>query len=222
MIELCDLRKTFHLKGTHKIVADKISVVFPTGRNVAILGRNGAGKSTLLRMISGTLEPDSGSIIRHNSVSWPVGFGRGFHREMSGAQNVRFIARIYGVDTDELLDFVEDFAELGKHFRLPIKTYSSGMTSRLSFGVSMGIQFDTYLVDEVTAVGDVSFKEKCNEVFSERLKKSGALVVSHSRNMVLRICESGAVLEEGKLTYFEDIGDAIAEHEKNMSGRFVD
>jgi len=222
MIELRDLCKTFHLKGTHETVADNISAIFPTGKSVAILGRNGAGKSTFLRMISGAMEPDSGAVIRHNSVSWPVGFGGGFHREMSGAQNVRFIARIYGVDTDELLDFVEDFAELGKHFRLPIKTYSSGMTSRLSFGVSMGIQFDTYLVDEVTAVGDVIFKTKCNDVFSERLKISGALVVSHSRNMVLRICESGAVLENGKLTYFNDIRDAIAEHEKNMSGSFVD
>lgn len=222
MIELRNLCKTFHLKGIHKTIADNISAVFPSGETVAILGRNGAGKSTLLRMISGTLEPDSGEIIRHTSVSWPVGFGRGFHREMSGAQNVRFIARIYGVDTDELLDFVEDFAELGKHFRLPIKTYSSGMTSRLSFGVSMGIRFDTYLVDEITAVGDVTFKTKCNDVFAERLKESGALVVSHSRNMVLRTCKSGAVLEHGKLTYFNDIKDAIAAHESNMSGRFED
>ncbi len=222
MIELRNLSKTFHLKGTHKTVADQINVLFPTGKSVAILGRNGAGKSTLLRMISGSLGPDTGEVIRHGSVSWPVGFGGGFHRELSAAQNIRFIGRIYGVDTNELLDFVEDFAELGKHFRLPIKTYSSGMTSRLSFGVSMGIKFDTYLVDEVTAVGDVIFKAKCNDVFSERLKTSGALVVSHSRNMVLRICESGAVLENGRLTYFEDIKDAIAEHEKNMAGHFED
>jgi len=222
MIELRNLSKTFHLKGTHKKVADRINAFFPSGKSIAILGRNGAGKSTLLRMISGSIAPDTGEIIRKGSVSWPVGFGGGFHRELSAAQNIRFIGRIYGVDTDELLDFVEDFAELGKHFRLPIKTYSSGMTSRLSFGVSMGIQFDTYLVDEVTAVGDVIFKAKCNDIFAERLKTSGALVVSHSRNMVLRLCQSGAVLENGRLTYFEDIKDAIAEHEKNMSGHFDD
>ncbi len=222
MIELRNLSKTFHLKGVHKTIANNISAVFPRGKSIAILGRNGAGKSTLLRMISGSMEPDSGEIICHNSVSWPVGFGRGFHREMSAAQNIRFIARIYGVDTNDLLDFVEDFAELGKHFRLPIKTYSSGMTSRLSFGVSMGIRFDTYLVDEVTAVGDVVFKAKCNDVFSERLKESGALIVSHSRNFVLQTCQSGAVLEDGKLSYFEDIHDAIKAHEENMSGRFDD
>jgi len=222
MIELRNLSKTFHLKGTHKKVADKINALFPTGKSVAILGRNGAGKSTLLRMISGSIDPDTGEVVRSGTISWPVGFGGGFHRELSAAQNIRFIGRIYGVDTNELLDFVEDFAELGKHFRLPVKTYSSGMTSRLSFGVSMGIKFDTYLVDEVTAVGDVIFKAKCNDVFAERLKTSGALVVSHSRNMVLRICESGAVLENGRLTYFEDIKDAIAEHEKNMAGEFKD
>lgn len=222
MIELRNLCKTFHLKGTHKTVADHITTIFPKGRSTAILGRNGAGKSTLLRMISGALGPDSGSIIRHGSVSWPVGYGGGFHRELSAAQNIRFIGRIYGVDTNELLDFVEDFAELGKHFRLPIKTYSSGMTSRLSFGVSMGIQFDTYLVDEVTAVGDANFKAKCNDIFSDRLKSSGALIASHSRNLVLNMCESGAVLENGTLTFFEDITDAIAEHEKNMSGDFTD
>ncbi len=222
MIELINLCKTYRLKGTHKIVADHISATFPKGKSIAILGRNGAGKSSLLRMISGSLRQDSGKVIRHGSVSWPVGFGGGFHRELSAAQNIRFIARIYGIDTDNLLGFVEEFAELGKHFRLPIKTYSSGMTSRLSFGVSMGIRFDTYLVDEVTAVGDVKFKAKCNDVFSDRLKDSGALVVSHSRNLVLRICESGAVLENGKLTYFEDINDAISEHEKNMSGDFKD
>jgi capsular polysaccharide transport system ATP-binding protein len=222
MIELRNLCKTFHLKGTHKTVADHISALFPKGKSVAILGRNGAGKSSLLRMISGSLGSDFGEVVRHGSISWPVGFGGGFHRELSAAQNVRFIGRIYGVETDELLGFVEDFAELGDHFHLPIKTYSSGMTSRLSFGVSMGIHFDTYLVDEVTAVGDVIFKAKCNDVFSDRLKNSGALVVSHSRNLVQRMCESGAVLENGKLTYFEDIKDAIAEHEKNMFGSFVD
>jgi len=216
MIELRNLSKTFHLRGTHKAVARNLNVVFPSGVSVALLGRNGAGKSSLLKMIAGTMDPDRGRVIRTGSVSWPVGFGGSFHGDLSAAQNIRFVARLYGVDTLELLDFVRDFAELGKHFELPIKTYSSGMRSRLAFGVSMGIQFDTYLVDEVTAVGDVAFKDKCSLVFGQRLKTSGAIVVSHSRKLVRRLCQSGAVLEDGVLTYFDRIEDAIWQHKRNM------
>lgn len=216
MIELTNLSKTFSMRGTHKIVADNLNVVFPTGVSVALMGRNGAGKSSLLKMIAGSMDPDQGRVKRTGSVSWPVGFGGSFHGELSAAQNIRFVARLYGVDTPDLLDFVRDFAELGKHFTLPIKTYSSGMRSRLAFGVSMGIHFDTYLVDEVTAVGDGAFKEKCNVVFGDRLKTSGAIVVTHSQNLVRRLCQSGAVLEGGKLTYYENVNDAILHHNKNL------
>jgi len=216
MIELRNLCKTFSLRGTHKTVADNLNVIFPHGRSVALLGRNGAGKSSLLKMIAGTMDPDSGYVVRKGSVSWPVGFGGSFHGDLSAAQNIRFVARLYGVDSIDLLDFVRDFAELGKHFYLPLKTYSSGMRSRLAFGVSMGIQFDTYLVDEVTAVGDVAFKDKCNVIFGERLKTSGAIVVSHSRKLVRRLCDSGAVLEGGKLSFYEDIADAVWQHKRNM------
>jgi capsular polysaccharide transport system ATP-binding protein len=216
MIRLKNLSKSFWTKGNRKVVADDISITFPTGVAVALLGRNGAGKSTLMQMIAGTVEPTAGEIETDGTISWPVGFRGRFHGDLTGAQNTRFIARVYGVDTDALLEFVEDFAELGAHFHMPFRHYSSGMRSRLAFGVSMGIRFDTYLVDEVTSVGDAAFKMKSQVVFRERMAESGAILVSHSMRQVRKLCDAGAVLENGQLTYYEDIEEAIARHQENM------
>ncbi len=216
MIRLENLTKIFVLNGKRKVVADNITVDFPTGAAVGLLGRNGAGKSTLMQMIAGNMDPTSGRILSTGSISYPVGFAGSFHGELTGAQNTRFVARIYGVDTEALVDFVEDFAELGHHFHQPFRTYSAGMRSRLSFGVSMGIPFDTYLVDEVTSVGDAAFREKSSAMFRERMRASGALFVSHSPAMVRQLCDMGAVLEDGRLTLYEDVDKAIAHHEKNM------
>lgn len=216
MIRLNHVTKSFPIGGQRKVVAKDISATFPSGKSVALLGRNGAGKSTLLQMIAGTIEPTHGTIDITGTISWPVGFAGSFHPELTGSQNTRFIARIYGVDTDELADFVEDFAQLGAHFRQPFRTYSAGMRSRLAFGISMGIAFDTYLVDEVTSVGDAAFRARSAEVFHARMKHAGALVVTHSMGQVRELCDSGAVLENGKLTYYEDLEEAIARHEANM------
>ena len=216
MIRLIDLCKTYHVNGVPTVVADNINATFPTGVSVALLGRNGAGKSSLLRLISGTMAPSSGRIIADGAISWPVGFAGSFHGDLTGAQNVRFVARIYGVDTDALVEFVEDFAELGEHFHLPFRTYSTGMRARLAFGLSMGIRFDTYLVDEVTSVGDAAFRKKSEAVFLERMRESGAIVVSHNMPFIRRICEAGAVLEDGRLTWHDNVEDAIAHHQENM------
>ena len=216
MIRLENLTKIYVMDGQRKVVADNITMTFPTGAAVALLGRNGAGKSTLLQMIAGTSDPTSGRIVSTGSISFPVGFSGSFHPELSGQQNTRFIARIYGADTDELCDFVEDFAGLGVHFRLPLKTYSSGMRSRLAFGVSMGISFDTYLVDEVTAVGDAAFRTKSTALFKARMQQAGAVMVTHSMAQVREMCTAAAVLEHGKLVYYDDINAAIAHHNRNM------
>ncbi|MEE2860311.1 MAG: ABC transporter ATP-binding protein [Paracoccus sp. (in: a-proteobacteria)] len=216
MIHLQNLSKTYTLNGKHKVVADDITATFPSGVSVALLGRNGAGKSSLLRMISGAMLPSSGKILSTGTISWPVGFAGSFSGELTGEQNCRFVARIYGVNTDELLHFVEDFAELGDHFRLPIRTYSSGMRSRLAFGLSMAVPFDTYLVDEVSAVGDAAFRAKSNRVFNQRMSTSGAIVVAHSMPLLRQICHMGAVLERGKLTFFRNVEDAIQMHMANM------
>jgi len=217
MIRLENLTKVFSLEGRHKVVMKDVNIEFPSGLSVALLGRNGAGKSTLLQMIAGTQAPTSGRIVSTGSISWPVGFAGSFHPDLSGAQNTRFVARIYGVDTDQLVDFVEDFAGLGMHFHLPFRTYSAGMRSRLAFGVSMGIPFDTYLVDEVTSVGDANFKAKSSAVFKARMETAGAFVVSHSMGMVRTLCQVGVILEDGKLTYYDDIEAAIAHHQRNMA-----
>ena len=216
MIRLENLTKAYRLKGRMTVVADRLNAVFPTGASVALLGRNGAGKSSLLRMIAGTMAPSSGRVLSDGTISWPVGFAGSFHPELTGAQNVRFVARIYGVDTDELVDYVADFAELGQHFHQPFGSYSSGMRSRLAMGTSMGIHFDTYLVDEVTSVGDAAFQKKSVEVFNRRMQESGAIVVSHSMGLIRRLCTMGMVLEKGELIVFDNIEHAIRRHLNNM------
>ena len=221
MIWLENLTKVFSLDGRSKVVADNITATFPTGRSVALLGRNGAGKSTLLQMIAGTMDPTSGRIRSTGTISWPVGFAGSFHPELTGAQNARVVGRIYGVDTDELIDFVEEFSGLGSHFRLPFRTYSAGMRSRLAFGVSMGIHFDTYLVDEITAVGDAAFRAKSDRLFKARMQGAGAVVVSHAMGQIRDLCDAAAVLEGGRLTYFDDVEEGIAHHNRNMKASAV-
>ena len=196
------------------MVANDLTFTFPAGKAIGLIGRNGAGKSTLLGMIAGTIRPDRGEIVRHGRISYPVGFAGSFHGDMTGAQNTRFVARLYGVDSDALVEFVRRFAALGAHFNMPFRTYSSGMRSRLSFGVSMGIPFDTYLVDEVTSVGDAAFRARSQQVFEARMKSAGAIFVGHSQQMMKRFCSAGAVLEGGALYYHDDITDAFAQYDE--------
>ncbi|MES2665080.1 MAG: ABC transporter ATP-binding protein [Pseudomonadota bacterium] len=218
MIRLVNLSKSYFTNGVRKTVLQNVNLTFPTGRSVALLGRNGAGKSTLLRMISGTLAPTGGRIEVTGSISWPVGFMGSFHPDLTGAQNTRFVARVYGVDSDELCDFASDFAQLGRQFHAPFRTYSTGMRSRLAFGVSMGISFDTYLVDEVTAAGDASFRERSTSLFRQRMAQAGAVMVSHSMSQVRELCNAACVLDQGSILWFEDVEEAIAHHEDNMLG----
>ena len=217
MIYLDNLTKHFPARGGRQTIVEDLTATFPTGSSVALLGRNGAGKSTLLKLIAGTIRPTRGRVLSTGSISYPVGFQGSFHPDLTGVQNPRFVARLYGVDSDALVDFVEDFAELGGHFRMPLRTYSAGMKSRLSFGVSMGIPFDTYLVDEVTSVGDGAFRHKSVQVFDARRERAGAIVVTHSPPMVKRLCDMAAVLERGQLHFYDDLDAALAHHERNLA-----
>ena len=217
MIELQDLSKGFYFQGEYVPVLEGLTLRLPTGRSLALLGGNGAGKSTLLSLIAGTLMPDRGHVIRHGAVSWPVGQANSIHKELTGMQNTRFLARVYGVDSDELVDFVQDFAEIGKHFDMPVRTYSSGMRARLTFGIAMGIPFETYLLDEVTSVGDARFKRKSRAFFRDRISAASAIMVNHSLPELNRYCDAALILHQGQIEYHEDLEAAIARHEEMMA-----
>jgi capsular polysaccharide transport system ATP-binding protein len=208
MIELDRITKAYPTRSGMNVVLDAISFSFPAHTNVGILGRNGSGKSTLLRVLAGTEEADSGTIRRNGTVSWPIGFSGGFNGSLNGEENCRFVARIYGMDVDEVVGFTMEFAELGEYFYMPVKTYSSGMRARLAFGLSMAVDFDAYLVDEVTAVGDSNFQAKCRKAFEERSGRSSVIIVSHHIGTVKEYCQRCAVIRSGKLTYFDNVDEA--------------
>lgn len=216
MIHLKNLSKTYRLDGVSKTIIKNANITLPARTSIGLLGRNGAGKSTLLRMIAGTQTPTSGEVVVEGSVSWPVGFAGSFHADLTGAQNSRYVARIYGVDSDELVAFTEDFAELGQHFHLPLRTYSSGMISRLAFAVSMAISFDYYLVDEITAVGDAAFRKKSNDLFLSRMSSAGAIVVNHTMSVIRDLCSKAIVLDDGELRWFDNVEEAIRYHNEMM------
>lgn len=208
-----NLVKGFWVDGTWRPVIRGLTLSLPRGRALALLGRNGAGKTTLMDLVAGNLRPDQGRILRGGEVSFPVGFSAGFHRDLSGAQNIRFLARVYGVDPDALVEFVADFAELGAQFHHPLRTYSAGMRARLGFGASMGLPFDLYLIDEATSVGDARFKQKSKALFRARMKHASGIMVSHNMQELRRFCDAGLVLHEGQLWFFDCIEEAIALHQ---------
>lgn len=213
MIELRNVVKIYPTAAGPKVVLAGVSAVFPPRVNYGILGRNGAGKSTLMRLLSGVEPPDSGRIIRKGRISPPLGFSGGVSPNLSGEENCRFVARIYGEDIDYITSFAREFADIGPYFNEPVKTYSSGMRSRLIFGLSMAIGFDVYLVDESTAVGDWSFKAKAQAAFDERRKTSSLFVVSHSFKTIESLCDRCAILKDGHLTFFDSVADAKAAYE---------
>lgn len=218
MIEFRNVVKYYPTRGGgRKVLLDGLNLTLPAGAKVALLGRNGAGKSSLIGMIAGSVKLNGGEIRRVGTVSWPLGFAGSFAVDLTGAQNASFVARIYGVETDALVEYVADFAELGEFMRMPVRSYSAGMRARLAFGLSMGLSFDWYLVDEITAVGDASFRKKSLAVFGDRLRNSGLIMVSHAYVTLREYCTSGLVIENGQARYFENLDEAISVHEANMS-----
>lgn len=216
MIRLENVSKRYRAGGGWKVLMENVTLTLPRGRSVGLLGRNGAGKSTLLRMIGGSVLPDEGRIVRTTKISWPLGFSGGFHGALTGAQNVRFIARIYGVDTDDLVAKVEAFSELGAFMHMPVSTYSSGMRARLAFGASIAIDFDVYLVDEITSVGDAAFKKKASAAFKAKSAQADVIMVSHSPATIRQYCDCGVVLDGGRMTFFDDVEEALKAHDQNM------
>ena len=213
MIVVRDLAKHYPTRAgpPHWVFRD-INFTIPRGLNVGILGRNGAGKSTLLRIIAGTDYPSRGEVERHVKVSWPVGFGGGLQRSLTGRQNAKFVCRILGhdADADEIIGKMQDFAEIGSAFEEPVKSYSSGMKARLQFAMSLAFDFGVYISDEVTAVGDAAFRKKALEHFKSLVGKAGLIMVSHSEQTLRDFCQAGLLLTDGKARWYDDINDAIA------------
>ncbi len=207
------LRHSYKTHSGIRTILDGISIRINPGEKWGVLGRNGAGKSTMIRLISGAELPTSGIIRRGMSVSWPLAFGGAFQGSLTGRDNLRFICRVYGTDFDHALDFVESFAELGTYLREPIKTYSSGMRSRLAFAISMAVEFDCFLIDEVISVGDSRFHEKCESELFEKRADRAMIIVSHMPHYILHHCDHAAVLNNGSLLTFADVREAIAFYE---------
>lgn len=217
MISFRNVSKTYHIRKFRKDVLYDLTFDIPTGSSLGICGANGAGKSTLMRLISGVESPSSGRIERSVSCSWPIGYSSCFQSSLTGADNARFIARIYEKDIDELLAYVEDFAQLGPYFHQPIYSYSAGMQARLAFGISLAIEFDCYLVDEVTAAGDDRFRQRCEEALHYRRETGTLLMISHDPHTLRNYCERGAVLHQGQLTFYSSIDEAIDVHMRNQA-----
>ncbi|WP_347454583.1 ABC transporter ATP-binding protein [Acinetobacter thermotolerans] len=212
MIELRNLTKSYITpKGRHYVFKN-LSAILPENKSVALLGKNGAGKSTLLRIIGGIDYADEGEVITNKTISWPVALSGGFQGSLTARQNVRFVARLYVSNEDEVeyvVNFVEEFAEIGKYFDMPMKSYSSGMRSRIGFGLSMAFNFDYYLLDEAGAVGDASFRKKSQALLDDLKQNSNIIMVSHNVKDLLRNCDVAFLVRDGKAEYFDNMQDAI-------------
>jgi capsular polysaccharide transport system ATP-binding protein len=216
MIRFEQVSKTYHIQKFQKQVFSNLNFEIPDGAKLGICGPNGAGKSTLMRLISGVEHPSSGRIHSDVICSWPIGYTSCFQSTLTGADNARFIARIYNQPVAPLLAYVEEFAQLGEYFYQPIYTYSSGMSARLAFGVSLAIDFNCYLVDEVTGAGDDRFHQKCQAALRERSERGTLVMISHDPNSLRSYCTTGAVVHNGELTMYDTIDEAIEQHHINQ------
>jgi len=215
MIQITNLVKRYHTRQGENTVLDHINLLVTPGEKVGILGRNGSGKSTLIRLISGAEQPTSGTVIRNMTVSWPLAFGGGFQGSLTGVDNLRFICRVYGTTTDDKIPFVQEFSELGKYLREPVKTYSSGMRARLAFAISMVIEFDCFLIDEVISVGDARFHAKCRKELFEKRSHRAMIMVSHEAHNIREHCSRACVIDNGKLLEFTNIEAAYEYYQAN-------
>jgi capsular polysaccharide transport system ATP-binding protein len=214
MISFERVHKSFRtLQGRRTVLRDA-TFELPGGRNLGVLGTNGAGKSTLLRLVAGTEPPNRGRVRRRVRVSFPIGFAGTFHQDLSARENARFLARVYGMPPGRTTDWIADFSELGDYFDMPVKTYSSGMFARLAFSASLAFDFDLYLIDEATEVGDARFRQKCVAALRERLTHSNVIIVSHNPATIRTYCDCGAVLHDGEFHLYDTVDDAMVAYER--------
>lgn len=210
MINLANVTKRYHIRGRDcKIILNDVSACFPDGVNVGVLGLNGVGKSTLIKIISGSELPDAGQVLRNGQVSFPLGFASIFHPDLSGRENVTFVSRVYGVNQKAVIQYVKSFSEIGEYFDAPVKYYSSGMLAKLAFGLCLAIDFDTYLIDEITEVGDGVFRHKAAAAFKARAKTSNIILVSHNVDTIKEYCDVCAILSNGKLNMYSSVSEGL-------------
>ncbi|WP_327754943.1 ATP-binding cassette domain-containing protein [Sphingobium sp. SJ10-10] len=213
MIICSHIAKSYTHGGRHKDVLRDVNLIIERGDRVGLLGRNGAGKSTLIKLIGGVEMPTSGKILRNMSVSWPLGFAGGFQGSLTGLDNARFIARIYQREYAEIRRFVEDFTELGKQLRMPVKTYSSGMRARLAFALSLAIEFDCYLIDEIILVGDQNFQRKCQAEMFEKRQDRSIILASHSPEFIRNFCNKAILIHQAQATMYDDVNEAVVRYD---------
>lgn len=213
MIECRNLHMDYRSGHVMKHVLKGVDFTINPQDRIGLLGRNGAGKSTLIRLIGGVEMPTAGRVVRRMTCSWPLGFAGGFQGSLTGYDNARFIARIYDKPYEQMRDFIEEFTELGTNLRMPVKIYSSGMRARLAFALSLAIEFECYLIDEVIMVGDKNFQDKCKAEFFEKRTDRALLLASHSLQMVKQYCNRAIVLHHGKATVYEDVKEAVEVYE---------
>ncbi|MFB9213695.1 ABC transporter ATP-binding protein [Vibrio sinaloensis] len=214
MIELINLTKFYPSKLGNQYIFQNLNFSIPEGHNIAILGSNGAGKSTLFRILAGSEYPNQGKVITSKEISWPVALATGIHPQMTGRENTRFIGRVNGVsDLDSYEEKVKEFAELGVKYDLPVKSYSSGMRSRLAFGCCVAIDFDVYLIDEATSVGDQKFRKKAKKALLEKSQVASVIMVSHDMKEIREFCDSAIILHKGELNFYQDLEEALSIYE---------
>ena len=217
MIRLENITKVYSTHGGPRTVLDDINLTIHSGEKIGILGCNGAGKSTLIRLMSGAERPTLGHIERQMSISWPLAFGGAFQGTLTGLDNLKFVCRIYGVDYRDKIAYVQDFSELGQYLREPVKKYSAGMRARLAFAISMAVEFDCFLIDEIVAVGDSRFHEKCQIELFEHRRDRAMIIVSHDAGYIQRHCDRAAVLVNGRLHQFERMEEAFAFYDQSVA-----
>jgi capsular polysaccharide transport system ATP-binding protein len=222
MIELRSLTKSYPTRQGRRYVFRDLNVRFPPGANIGLIGRNGAGKSTLLNLLGGIDQPDRGAVVTDASISWPVGLSGGFQTSLTARENVQFVCRIHGASGEPLREkvrFVQDFAEIGDYFDLPMRTFSKGMRSRVAFGLSMAFEFDYYLFDELMAVGDAQFRAKSKKVLTKRLRDANVILTSHNMSDIRSYCNVVLLVEQGQVSIFEDIEDGIRAYQGEPAKR---
>ncbi len=220
MIIVEDVHKRYQTQhGPGKWVLRGVSFSIPRKLSVGLIGANGAGKSTLLRIVGGVDQPNKGRVERHCRVSWPMGFGGGLQGSLTGRQNAKFVCRVHGHEDDipDRLAYVQDFAEIGDAFDEPVKTYSSGMRSRLQFALSLAFDFDVYISDEVTSAGDAAFKIKAAAAFKKLADHASLIMVSHGESTLREFCSAGIWIHDGRAHWFDRIDDALQAYKGTLS-----